>query len=46
VFWAPGAFELDDAEGLAIVIDPDAVELERLKAAERGCPTQAITVED
>ncbi len=44
-FWAPGAFDLDDDEGLAVVLDPDATDLEHLKAAERGCPTQAITVE-
>jgi len=43
-FWAPGAFDLDD-EGLAVVVDPAAVDLEHLRAAERGCPTQAIAIE-
>jgi ferredoxin len=42
-FWAPGVFDLDD-EGIAIVLDPAAQDLEKVLLAAQGCPTQAITV--
>jgi ferredoxin len=45
-YWAPGVFDLDDEEGLAVVLDPEASDLDHIRAAERGCPTQAIRVED
>ncbi len=42
-FWAPGVFELDD-DGIATVLDPAAVEDDKIITAAHGCPTQAITV--
>jgi ferredoxin len=42
-FWAPGVFDLDD-EGIAVVLDPDAMPEEKVVLAAKGCPTQAIVV--
>jgi len=42
---APEAFELDD-EDVAVFVRPEAVERERLIAACRACPVDAITVTD
>ena len=42
-FWAPGAFDLND-DGVAVVIDADAVPEEKIVLAAQGCPTQAITL--
>jgi len=42
-FWAPGVFDLDD-DGIAIVIDPNGGEQEKIVLAAQGCPTQAISV--
>jgi ferredoxin len=42
-FWAPAVFDLDD-DGIAFVLDADAVPLDRVVLAAQGCPTQAITV--
>lgn len=42
-YWAPNTFDLDD-EGLAIVIDPAGDDEDKLRNAERGCPTNAITL--
>ena len=42
---ARGAFALDD-DGVAHVLDPDAVDPEQLRLAERSCPTGAIVVDD
>jgi ferredoxin len=43
VYEAVGAFDLDD-DGIAIVVDPDAVDEATLVSAARQCPTQAISV--
>lgn len=40
---APGAFELD-AEELAMVMDPAAVDVDKLRLAANACPTGAITL--
>jgi len=42
---APEAFELDD-EDIAVFVRPEAVERDRLLAACRACPVDAITVTD
>ena len=42
---APEAFELDD-EDIAVFVHPEAVDRERLLAACRACPVDAITVTD
>lgn len=42
-FWAPGAFDLDD-DGIAIVIDAEAADDEKIVLAGQGCPTQAISI--
>ncbi|HET7653258.1 MAG TPA: ferredoxin [Acidimicrobiales bacterium] len=42
-FWAPGVFDLDD-EGIAIVLDPTAAPIDKIRLAEQGCPTRAITL--
>jgi ferredoxin len=41
---ARGAFALDD-DGLAVVIDPGAANLETLRSAEASCPSGAISIE-
>jgi ferredoxin len=43
MFWAPGAFDLDD-DGVSFVVDSGAATPERLKAAADMCPTRAIAV--
>jgi len=43
VYEAVGAFDLDD-DGIATVIDVNAVDESQLIAAARLCPTRAITV--
>ena len=43
MYEAPGAFDLD-ADGIAIVLDPSAVDEDKVMAAARKCPTGAITV--
>lgn len=42
-FWAPGVFDLDD-DGIAVVLDPEAADREKVVLAFQGCPTQAITL--
>ena len=42
-FWAPGVFDLDD-DGIAIVIDAEAADDEKIVLAGQGCPTQAISI--
>jgi ferredoxin len=42
-FWAPGVFDLDD-DGIAVVLDPEAADEEKIVIAAQGCPTQAISV--
>ncbi len=42
---APEGFKLDE-EGVAVFIDPDVVERERLLRACDACPVDAITVWD
>jgi ferredoxin len=44
VRFAPGAFELMD--DIAAVLDPEAVDADTLKRAERSCPTGAIRVQE
>lgn len=41
---APGAFVIGD-DGVAHVRDPDATTLDKLRLAERSCPTGAIFIE-
>jgi ferredoxin len=43
MFWAPGAFDLDD-DGVSFVVDSGAATPDRLKAAADMCPTRAIAV--
>ena len=43
VYEAVGAFDLDD-DGIATVIDVNAVDEAQLISAARLCPTRAITV--
>jgi ferredoxin len=40
---APGAFEVG-ADGIARVLDPEAVEADQLRQAETSCPSGAIRV--
>jgi len=42
---APKTFVLDE-DGLATVLDPNGDPQEAILAAEAGCPTQAIKVEE
>jgi ferredoxin len=42
-FWAPGVFDLDD-DGVAIVVDPEGADEEKILLAGQGCPTQAISI--
>lgn len=42
---APEAFDLDE-EGVAILLEPEAVPRERLLEACRACPVDAITAVD
>lgn len=43
LYWAPGAFDLDD-DGIAFVVDPQGAPEEKILDAARKCPTRAITV--
>ncbi len=43
VYEAVGAFDLDD-DGIAMVVDAEAVTEAQLVSAARLCPTRAITV--
>ena len=40
---APGAFTIGE-DGIAIVADHSAVDIEKLKLAEKSCPSGAIRV--
>lgn len=42
-FWAPHVFDLDE-DMVAIVIDPAGDPDEKIRLAEQGCPTQAISI--
>lgn len=42
---APSVFELDE-ETIAVVLDPETVDRETLRAAADACPVDAITVYD
>jgi ferredoxin len=45
LFWAPGVFELSDADVAFVVAQPnDAEAARRVRQAAEGCPTQAISV--
>jgi ferredoxin len=43
VFWAPGAFELDD-DGVSEFLQPADYEERNLFLAQEGCPTRAISL--
>jgi ferredoxin len=43
VFWAPGAFDLDD-NGTSEFLDPADYEEAKLFLAQEGCPTRAISL--
>jgi ferredoxin len=43
LYWAPATFDLGD-DGIAVVLDPEGDDEERIRVAEEGCPTRAITV--
>jgi ferredoxin len=42
-FEAPGVFELDE-DGISTVVSPSASSEDRVMAAAKKCPTQAIAV--
>jgi ferredoxin len=42
-FWAPATFDLDD-DGVAMVVDPNGDDDDKIVLAAQGCPTQAISV--
>jgi ferredoxin len=44
-FVAPNVFALDEASGLARVLDPGGDPLEDVQEAADACPTQAIVAE-
>jgi ferredoxin len=44
VFWAAATFELDDEEGLAVVIDPSGDDIDRIRVAIDGCPSKALSL--
>ena len=44
-FWAPGVFDLDD-DGIAVVLDANAADDDKIVLAAQGCPTQAIAIFD
>jgi ferredoxin len=48
VIEAPDVFDIDDATGLATVLQeqPGEDQREKVQSAARLCPVQAITVED
>lgn len=39
---APGVFQLDEDEGKAYIVDPDAADEETIKMAAEACPVLAI----
>lgn len=43
---ARGAFELEPNQQIAYLVDAAAVDAERLRLAERSCPTGAIFIEE
>jgi ferredoxin len=43
VYEAPGVFDLDD-DSVAFVVDPTAASEDKVMAAARKCPTQAIVI--
>lgn len=43
VFWAPGAFALDD-DGISEFLHPADYEERKLFLAQEGCPTRAISL--
>ncbi len=43
LFWAPATFDLDD-EGVAVVIDPDGDDGDRIRVAVDGCPSKALSL--
>jgi ferredoxin len=42
---APAVFALDEEE-IAVVLDPDAVDVSKLRLAADACPTEAIRIGD
>lgn len=43
MFWAPGAFDLND-DGLSVVLEPAQADESQLFQARDGCPTGAISL--
>jgi ferredoxin len=43
-YWAPAVFDIDDDEGVAVVIGDPAGHEDRVRLAEDGCPTGSISV--
>lgn len=43
LFWAPSTFDLDD-EGMAVVVDPDGDDEDRIRVAVDGCPSRALAL--
>ncbi len=44
LYWAPATFDLGD-DGISVVVDPGGDDDDRIRVAEEGCPTRAITVD-
>jgi ferredoxin len=44
LYWAPATFDLGD-DGISVVVDPGGDDEDRIRVAEEGCPTRAITVD-
>jgi ferredoxin len=40
---APGVFALDEEE-IAVVLNPEAADISKLRLAEEACPTEAIRI--
>jgi ferredoxin len=45
LYWAPATFDLGD-DGVALVVDPEGDDEDRIRDAVEGCPTRALSIED
>jgi ferredoxin len=43
-FWAPATFDVGD-DNVAVIIDPEGDDDDRLRKAIDACPTQALSIE-
>lgn len=43
VHWAPAVFDIGD-DGVSYVLDPAGDDDEKIRIAEQGCPSRAISV--